>query len=249
MAGKTTSLGPSSKVQLACAWSGPVMVAAVFLGWILAGILPIPPAANDSAAQIMAFYSDDPSAIRAGLLLATIGMSGGGLLSAVVAIQMLRMEGRAPILTFIQLITGAVTWILLIVPTIMLNIVAFRPDRSPELTVTLNDLAWLLFLTPIGPFVVQTVVIGLAILGDGAARPVLPRWVGYTNLWIAFLFCPAVCSYFFKNGPFAWQGIFCFWLGAAAYAAWAIVMGLTIRRAVLDEAAEDATVDTPRVAA
>jgi hypothetical protein len=225
-----------TRTQIACALAGPAAIVVALIGWSIAGVLPVPPAANDSAAEIVAFYGDDPTSVRLGLMIAVIGLSGIGALVAVIGTRIVRMEGRTPVLAFLQLVSGAVTWVLLIVPLVIMNVAAFRPERSPEITQTLNDLAWILFIPPIGPFLVQNVAIAVAILTDRGAEPVLPRWVGYTNLWVAFLFVPGGLAYFFKGGPFAWQGIFSFWLALAAYAAWAFVMGLTVRRSILRDA-------------
>jgi hypothetical protein len=115
-------------------------------------------------------------------------------------------------------------------PMILMTIITFRPDRNPELTVTLNDVSWLLFLTPIGPFIVQNVAIGTAILAD--RKGILPRWVGYLNFWVAFLFLPDVLAFFFHSGPLAWHGILVFWLAFVAYAVFLIAMGLVLRQAV-----------------
>ncbi|MFA6576825.1 MAG: hypothetical protein WCS84_15495, partial [Nocardioides sp.] len=159
----------------------------------------------------------------------------GGVLPlvATIAIQMRRMEGRAPVLTVVQVVSGAVTGVLLTMPLLVMAVAGFRPDRTPELTVTLNDLAWLLFLTPIAPFMVQNVAIGIAVLRD--PRQVFPRWVGYANLWIAVLFVPDVLAYFFFDGPFAWDGLFVFWLALAAYAAWLVIMPIAVRRALREQ--------------
>jgi hypothetical protein len=115
-------------------------------------------------------------------------------------------------------------------PMLLMTMITFRPDRSPELTVTLNDISWLLFLTPIGPFMIQNIAIGAAILSD--RNGILPRWVGYLNFWVAFLFVPDILAFFFHSGPFAWNGIFIFWLAFVAYAVFLIVMGLVLRQAV-----------------
>ena len=89
-----------------------------------------------------------------------------------------------------------------------MTVISFRPDRNPEITVTLNDISWLLFITPIGPFMIQNIAIGTAILRD--QQELLPRWVGYVNYWVAFLFVPDVLAFFFHSGPFSWRGIFVF---------------------------------------
>ncbi|MDT5390662.1 MAG: hypothetical protein QOE04_4303, partial [Mycobacterium sp.] len=109
--------------------------------------------------------------------------------------------------------------------------------RSPELTMTLNDIAWLLFITPIAPFIIQNVAIGVAILND--KRQTLPRWVGYVNFWIAFSFIPDPLAFFFHSGPFAWRGIFIFWLALTTYSVFLVVMGLTLRKAIRESADPD----------
>ncbi|WP_145984157.1 MULTISPECIES: hypothetical protein [unclassified Pseudonocardia] len=220
------------------------MVVVAFIGWLISGVLPIPPAANDSPAEVVAFYGEHPTAVRAGLLLAAIGVSFVAPLCAVISVQMLRMEGAVPILSFLQLLLGAVTAVMLLVPMLFLNIAAFRPDRNPELTVMLNDAAWLMFLTPIAPFILQNVVIGYAVLEDRTARGVFPRWVGFANLWIGFMFVPACLAYFFTSGPFAWHGIFVFWFGLTFYAVWAFLMWWAVRQAVRKQIATERTVVT-----
>lgn len=106
----------------------------------------------------MRFYADDNTRVVAGLMLATLGLGCIAPLIAAITIQMIRMEGRPPVLAFAQLAAGSVTAVLLVVPILIMTITGFRPERDPELTVMLNDLAWLLFLTPIAPFIVQNVV-------------------------------------------------------------------------------------------
>ncbi|MBB2503877.1 hypothetical protein H5411_32645 [Amycolatopsis echigonensis] len=216
-----------------CAWSGPATVVLALTGWLIAGVLPMPPAAHQSATEIANFYGDSSSKVLFGLILSALAVGLVFPLIALIGVHMVRMEGRTPLLTFLQLVTGAATGVLLLIPLLMMAVCAFRPDRAPDLTLMLNDLAWLLFITPIAPFMIQNIAIGLAVLRDRNPEPVLPRWVGYLNFWVAFLFVPDVLAYFFYSGPFAWQGIFVFWLALTAYAVWLVVMGLVLRRAVL----------------
>jgi hypothetical protein len=223
----------NTKIKLLCAWSGAAAVVLTLAGWLIAGILPLPPAASQSAAEIANFYGDSPTRVLFGLVLSGVGVSLVFPLVAVIGVHMVRMEGRTPLLTFLQLVTGAATGVFLLMPTLMMAVCAFRPERAPELTLMLNDLAWLLFLTPIPPFMIQNVSIGLAVLRDRDPEPVLPRWVGYLNFWVAFLFVPDVLAYFFYSGPFAWQGVFVFWLALTAYAVWLVAMGVVLRRAIL----------------
>jgi hypothetical protein len=216
-----------------CAWCGPATVIVATIGFLIAGVLPLPLGPNSTTEQVVDFYSHD-TRVAAGLVIATLGICLVFPLVAAIAVQMMRMEGRAPILTFLQLITGAATGVFLVMPLLLMTVIPFRPDRTAELTVTLNDISWLLFITPIGPFMIQNIAIGTAILADRTG--VLPRWVGYLNYWVAFLFIPDVLAFFFHSGPFAWRGIFVFWLAFVAYAAFLIAMGLVLRQAIRADA-------------
>jgi hypothetical protein len=222
----------SAPVKRLCAWAGPATVVLTLTGWLIAGILPLPLGSSSSTAEVVAFYSHD-TRVLIGLVIAQLGICLVFPLIALISLAMLRIEGRSPLLTIIQVVTGAATGVLLLVPMLLMAVIAFRPDRTGELTVTLNDVAWLLFLTPIAPFMIQNIAIGTAILGD--RRSVLPRWVGYFNFWVAAAFVPDVLAFFFHAGPFSWRGVFVFWLALFAYAAFLIVMGMVLRTADLDD--------------
>src|SRR6185503_14908987 len=59
---------------------------------------------------------------------------------------------------------------------------AARPDRDPQLTMLLNDLAWFSFTTPVGFIIAQNLCLALAIYMDALPEPVFPRWVGHFNI-------------------------------------------------------------------
>ena len=67
---------------------------------------------------------------------------------------------------------------------------------------------------------VQNVVTGVVILGDKRAVPILPRWVGYMNLWTGVLLLPGLAVGLFKVGPFAWNGALAFWMPAVVFGNW-----------------------------
>jgi hypothetical protein len=226
----------TNRILTLCAWAGPATVVVALIGWLVAGVLPIPLGSESSVEEVVNFYSHD-TRVLAGLVISTLGVSLVFPLIAVIGVHMVRMEGRTPILTFLQLITGAATGVCLLLPLLLMTTIAFRPDRSPELTMTLNDIAWLLFITPIAPFMLQNIAIGVAILND--KRQTLPRWVGYVNFWIAFSFIPDPLAFFFHSGPFAWRGIFIFWLALTTYSVFLVVMGLTLRKAIRESAEPD----------
>lgn len=220
----------SRRALLACAWCGPLAVVVSFAGWLISGVLPFPLGADSTTAEVVEFYSGGAH-VPMGIALASIGVSLVIPLNAAIAYIMRRAETGQPILALVQLVSGSVTAVLLLVPMLIMASAGFRPDRPSELTVLLNDTAWLLFITPVGPFVIQNVAIAVVILTSKAT--VLPRWLGFLNLWAGFTFTFDVIAYAFQEGPFAWHGLLIFWLALTAYAIWLIAMGLCVRRSVL----------------
>ncbi|WP_328353160.1 hypothetical protein OG976_21200 [Mycobacterium sp. NBC_00419] len=225
----------TKRILALCSWAGPATVVITLIGWLVAGVLPIPLGPDSSTQDVVDFYGQ--TRVIAGMSIASVGICLVFPLIAVIGVHMVRMEGRTPILTFLQLITGAATGVLLLLPMLLMTIIGFRPDRSPELTVTLNDIAWLMFLTPITPFIIQNIAIGVAILND--KRRTMPRWVAFVNFWVAFSFLPDPLAFFFHSGPFAWRGIFIFWLALTTYAIFLVVMGVQSYKLVKESADDD----------
>jgi hypothetical protein len=229
-----TSRSTGRLAELGCAWSGLVGLAVALAGFVLARFLPLPPKANDTPTEVVHYYVQHLTSIRVGLMLASLGVCLVGPLLALITLQMWRIaRGGSPVLAILAAITGAVTWVMLLVPMIVLEVAAFRPGRNPETTQALHDLGWILFLTPVGPFALQGLVIAAAILTDDREEPLLPRWLGYLNIWVALSFVPALLAYFFKSGPFAWHGVFVFYFGVVFYGLWMLIMSVQLRASVL----------------
>lgn len=223
------------RTQLWCVWMAPVGVTVLALGFFpIARYFPVP-APNESAAQIAAFYQDHTVATRLGLLVCFVALMTWAPLNAVLARQMLRVGTRLNVMALVQILCAAVTWIFLALPLLVLSVAAFRPDRNPEITQALHDLGWFLFIMPFMPFVVQNLAIGIFVMQDTDPQPLFPRWVGYFNFWIAFLFLPGGLLTFFKTGLFAYNGLFAFWVPVAIFCIWCVVMPWVISRAVLAE--------------
>jgi len=148
----------------------------------------------------------------------------------------MRVEGEYTPLSYIQLGTGMLGVLLFIFPVMVMQTAAFRPDRDPDFLLLLNDLAWIPFVGVFMLAVVQNIAIGVCAFQDPTGK-VFPRWLGYFNIWVALLFLPAALLYFFKTGPFAWDGVFVFWVPLSIFGAWFFVMFFVTRKAILDQAA------------
>jgi len=212
-----------------CALGGPAAVVVTLIGWLIAGMLPLPEGPSLSTAEVVSFFTDESNRVMAGFVIASIGVVLAAPMFALISVHMLRVEGRIPVLAFTQLIVAAVTVIINMFPQMLFAIAAFRADRNADDIVLLNDIAWLLLFTGITPFIVQNVVVGLAVLRDTSG--IFPRWLGFLNFWVAVSFLPDVLAFFFKTGPFAWNGILVFWLALTTYCIFLVAMSVVMIRA------------------
>ena len=238
LGGRFATNGLSTRTQIACAWSGLGLIVVVLAGFLLlAGFLPPPIHANDSAQHVADFYRDHADRVRAGVVIGFMGWVPWASLTAVIAVQLARMQPRRPVLACVQAVTGTGGYVFLLLSMIILLVASFRPGRSPEITQALHDLGWVTLFITVPAFSTQALVIGLATLRSDPPVQVYPRWFGYFNVWVAILFVPALAIPFFKTGPLAWQGILVYWLAFLVFFIWIIVMFFVIRRTALDEAA------------
>jgi hypothetical protein len=227
----------NTQSQMVCLWVGITAIVMFFIGyWFLAGLVP-PPSPHDTAAQIQHFWGHHTDLKRLGLVITMIAGAMTAPFVAVIATQMKRIEGEHSPYTWTQLGMGMVGTLLFIFPVMVMQAVAFRPHRDPNLMLLLDDLAWLPFVGVWSCAFVQNFAIAFAIFKDTEER-VFPRWLGYFNIWVALLFIPGSMIYFFKTGPFAWNGLFCFWLPLSVFGIWFFVMFPYLRKAILSQAEE-----------
>jgi hypothetical protein len=226
------------KFQVFGTWCGPGFVLLLFGGWgILGGLIPLLPPSND-AGQIAAAYSNSPVVHLIGLSLAMAGTCVLLPFYLTVSMQMRRTELRWPYLSILQLISGVVVVVVLLIPIMFFIVAQFRTDRPDDITQLMNDMSYICLILPWPPLFGQLIPLALAVFNDHRTNPVFPRWLGYFNLWTAVFLLPANLLIFFKTGPFAWNGIFGFWIPAAVFGLWYLVMSRVMLKAIQGEAEE-----------
>lgn len=193
------------------------------------------------AEQVAAFYRDPghiPQIRSSMILFNWFGVCLVPIL-ALIVLQIRRMAHRTPIFSYAMLGCAAGGPTLFLVADVCWLLAAFRPERSPELTQLLNDLAWITF-TILVPFLIgQCIILALAIFFDDQPRPVFSRWVAYFNLAVGAALVPASFVGVSLTGPLAWDGLLSFWVKNIAVAVWIIVMGVVLGQAIYRERAEN----------
>jgi hypothetical protein len=196
---------------------------------------PLPPTMDMNA--VAEYYQTHATGIQIGMCIAMMGTAFLMPWVAVISQQMLRIKGSTPIWAAAQFGAGIVGIMLIILPCLLWIVATFRPERTPELTYLIHDAAWIIFVLPSPMALVQSFALGIAILSDEGTSPVFPRWAGYLNLWIAIMFVPAPIAAFFKTGPFAWDGLFPFWVPLVGFSMWFMVMFVLLMKAIKQEVA------------
>ncbi|MBB3600590.1 hypothetical protein FHT40_000223 [Mycolicibacterium sp. BK556] len=227
-------MSPEANLRLLrrASWSG-----FVYIAFLMVGILPLarffpsqPP--SWGAAQIAEIYQDNSLLIKMGMVLVLVGSMFYVPWTAILAKLIAGVEGRVGLLTMCQLIAGTTNVLLTAYPAGWWLTAAFRGDRSPDLVLLLNDIAWLQFLGVIAPFYFVVLSLIYASFADSDPDPLIPRWVGWFNVFFMLDLIPLSIIFFFKTGPFAWNGLFGFYLPFVTFCVWFFVMTYTIRKAL-----------------
>ncbi|QFG21371.1 hypothetical protein [Actinomadura sp. WMMB 499] len=238
---KEESAFSALRAQQVILWSAPVLALVLLVLFVaFPGFRP-PMSPDMSAAEVGAFYRDNTALIRFG----QVGFNLFGILIVpffvLIMVQMQRMRSESHIYAFSYLTAVVAGATLFALSNIFFAVAAFRPDRDDELLLLLNDLAWIVFIAPIGMLVAQFVLLALAVYADDRGAPVLPRWVGHYALLTALAMAPSAGAAVVRDGPLAWDGLVSFWLRNGAFALFAVVMFFVLRTALRRQAEQEAT--------
>lgn len=237
------------KANKACAWSGAAFVLLFLVGfWVIAGFNP-PPSPSDSAEEIAQLFRDDSTQIRIGLILTAFAAVLIVPWAAAINTQLRRIEGPNAVWGPTQLIAAGLSVLVFEYLLFFWIAATFREERPAEILQTINDMAWIPFDGLAATAILQAVAIGIAILADKRPEPILPRWVGYANLWCALLFTPGSLNVFFKDGPLAWNGAISWYTELTVFCIWFVINTVVILKAISHQQQEPDAIDLPAGAA
>jgi hypothetical protein len=231
------------RAQRISLWITPLFGAILLLAFVaFPGFLP-PMSPQMPAEEVAAFYQQNSAMIRFSMI--TFNLCAIMLVPffMTIVLQIKRMALPSHLLAYSYLcgIAGGAT--LFAIADIFWLIAAFRPDRNPQLILLLNDMAWLIFIAPVGMVVVANLCLALAVFLDARSDPVFPRWVAYVNIATAAAMTPAACAVIFRTGPLAWDGAVSFWLRIGAFGLNVAVMFVVLRSAINRQASDEAPED------
>jgi hypothetical protein len=229
------------RAQQVLAASGIVFFVILLINFIVIMDFIPPLSPSMTAEEVAIIYTQNSVPIRIGCVILMFFAFLGLTWSAAVSAQMRRIDTANSALADVNSINGSWSFGLFTFPALFWALASFRPEtRDPELTYLLSDLGWIAVVMPVASAVIQGLSIGTVILSDRRERPIYPRWWGYVNLWIAVLFIPGGLAVLFKTGPFAWNGLFVFYIPLTIFGVWivgnSIFTLIALRRQINEEA-------------
>jgi hypothetical protein len=221
-------------------WTLPVVGVIWISAFLLFPAFVQPTSPTMSAEEVAAFYRDPQNLARIRYSMILFNWFAVGLIPilALIVMQIRRMAHRTPIFSYAIIACAAGGPTIFLMANLFWLLAAFRPERDPELTLLLSDLAWVTFSSQVGFLIAQSVILALAIHLDRQQRPVFPRWVAHFNLVVAALLIPAAFAGTAMTGPIAWDGLLTFWVRNVAVGLWIVVMGVVLARAIGRQRAE-----------
>ncbi|MCK9285826.1 MAG: hypothetical protein M0P39_16270 [Rhodocyclaceae bacterium] len=230
---KTTSASPYFSWRL-CTWAAPVFLAGFIVFWAILGFNLPPIAPGMSIGDLQAHYAENSTRIRFAMVMSVFFAPLYFVFSAVISRVMQKIEGRADgPLPIVEQMGGVVTTVVILIGCVCWMAAAHRIDeRTPEITRILHDFGWLFFDTTYMATTVQAFAVAITILCDKRSEPLLPRWLAWYSIFTGAVFLPDTLLPFFFTGPFAWNGLFNYWVGFNAYFLWIILFCIYIFKAI-----------------
>lgn len=206
-------------------YSGPFFVVTFVIFWAWLGHNLPPPHPDWPAEAFAARYVEHLAGIRVGFLVSLVTICFYLPWTAYVTARMMRIErGPYPVLSYLQLMGGCLTVMVVSISMWCWVVAAQRPERSAEITQMLTDAGWLMNDTVYMCTTLQMVAMALCFLADRGSRvAVMPNWACWLTIFCGATFFPASLTAILRDGPFAYDGLIGFWVPYPAWLIWMFV--------------------------
>lgn len=174
-----------------------------------------------TAEQVKAVYVDGKLNIQLGFLMMMFAIPFGYVFAGYLGRLVADIEGKFGVLATTTMLSQFSTFLILGLSSLLWEFLAFRPEAYDANTMLMfNDLVWLSFILLVPPTLPMYATLAIAAFQDRSPNPIFPRWYGWLNAWAVVLFLGGVGCEFFVDGPFAWDGLFAFYLPMVDFTIW-----------------------------
>jgi hypothetical protein len=232
--------------ELISAWCGPAFLVLFVLCFGFFGHnLPAPPSPTLDSAQVAARVTGNLGHLRLGWVMCLVFVTLYMPWTAQISTQMSRIEKHSRVMTYLQMIGGALTVFVVSFAVLCWSVATFRPERDPAIIQMLTDFGWESLELQWCITTLQMVAMALIGLADKRKEPLFPRWTCFLSIWCGLSFAPASMTQYLKTGPFAWDGMLSFYIPYAAWLVWCGVISVymikDVRRRMVSPAIQPLT--------
>ena len=220
-----------NKTDLYMVWGLPGYVFFLGLGLWVAGFIPFHEP-SWGAEEVARIVNQDTFGIRFGSVMMMLAAGISLFYAAVFCKIVSDVEGGPGSWTYLAIMTGLGNAIVTFYPPYAWVTATFRPERSPELIMLMNDYAWLQFTSAVLLWIAWPGCAAFVAFSDKNENKWLPRWFGYFTLWCIVLGLPTQMVFFFYDGPFAWDGLVAFWMPLVVFGTWLTMVSVLVYKSM-----------------
>lgn len=216
----------SQRIQLVCAYCGPAFVILYGISWVVLGHNYPPPDPMFTAQELVDnFYLKYQDRILLGQSLST----ALGILYLVWACQLtvqMWPHEKKPILSLLQLTGGVLTgWVLIFCPALWAWCAEMAGQVDPEMIKAVHFMAWYTFDMTYMITTIEVIAIFLFAFFADSKPAIIPKWAAGLALFSGLSFLPLTFLPYFKSGPFALNGLWCYHVAFISYGLFTAVIG------------------------
>lgn len=206
---RQASIG-SQKIGLWCTW---IFAALTVIGWLGIAHFYAPFPADAGLDATKTWFTEEH---RWGTIIGcTIFYIAAGLLtpgSIQFSIMLAKIEGRWPLWSITTGVCGIFISLIIFFNCCAWIVAAYRVEAGADVVQSWYDWSWFAFLLGWIYLAIEMVATAIVELMDKREQPMIPRWFTWLTLAGAASLVTAAGPAFFKTGPFAYHGLFGFYL-------------------------------------
>ncbi len=216
-----------------CAWNGPLFMSVFIVFWGIMGHNLPPYSSSLPAADIAAYFRDNAAQVRAGMAVAMTFAVSYAVWGLAIAKVMEHVVHKDSILIDLQKWGAGLTVVPVLVSCSFWMAGAFRPEvHTDETLQMMYDMAWLLIDLAYSVTSVQMIALGVAFIKDRRDVPLVPKWVAWYGIWVAFMFIAECLMPQFRSGAFERAGLLNFWIEFLIWFIWCPLLTIYILKAI-----------------
>ena len=233
------------------AWTGPIFFIGFFCMWGLRADNFPPMAASTPAEEMWQHYKDGQFNIMLGMSLCMVLGACYMTFGAAVSRVMRRIEGPDGMWANLEMMGATITYCPIVVACGIWLTCAMQVDLlSPSAVQTMYYVGWMIIDLAYMVTSFQIIAAAVVFLKDKREKKLVPSWVSWWGFVTVASFFPVSLVPFFKDGPFAFHGMFNFWIAFPTWYIWIVSMSIFIIKAVnrieIEDGAAEAKAESVR---